>query len=119
MLLELGRLRVCVVSLPFSVGADRYEDSRLVASSDSHDSLQRKEDSQKYEVRKVHTHTQSRKSQMSISVEELRYVYLKIFFLTLQNKHLLQQNGTVQLSCCSFASQNTLITCESTPEELH
>lgn len=35
-----------VVSVPFSVGEDGYEDGRLVASSDSHDSLERNEESQ-------------------------------------------------------------------------
>ncbi|TNN86621.1 hypothetical protein EYF80_003089 [Liparis tanakae] len=43
-LFELGRLRVPVVSVPFSVGED--EDGRLVVtSSDSHDSLGRNEES--------------------------------------------------------------------------
>lgn len=40
MLLELGRLRLSVVSPPFSVGEDGYEDGKLAASSDSHDSLE-------------------------------------------------------------------------------
>lgn len=40
MLLELGRLRASVVSAPFSVGEDGYEDGKLAASSDSHDSLE-------------------------------------------------------------------------------
>ena len=42
MLLELGRLRVSVVSVPFSAGEDGYEDGKLAASSDSHDSLEMK-----------------------------------------------------------------------------
>lgn len=46
MLLELGRLRVSVVTVPFSVGEDGYEDGTLVASSDSHDSLEVNEESQ-------------------------------------------------------------------------
>lgn len=45
MLLELGRLRDSVVTVPFSVGEEGYDDGRLAASSDSHDSLKRSEES--------------------------------------------------------------------------
>lgn len=51
MLLELGRLRASVVSAPFSVGEDGYEDGKLAASSDSHDSLE--EDKQFFKQTKV------------------------------------------------------------------
>ena len=42
MLLELGRLLVSVVIVPFSACEDGYEDGKLAASSDSHDSLKMK-----------------------------------------------------------------------------
>jgi len=37
---------VPVVAVPFSVGEDGYEDGKLVASSESHDSLGRNEECQ-------------------------------------------------------------------------
>lgn len=44
MLLELGRLWFSVDTVPFSVGEEGYEEGRLTASSDSHDSLDEKEE---------------------------------------------------------------------------
>lgn len=66
-LLALGRPRASVVSVPFSVGEDGYEDGRLTASPDSHDSLERNEESQnKTKMSKgvawLHTENESDKS---------------------------------------------------------
>lgn len=65
MLLELGRLCVSVVSVPFSVGEDGYKDGRLVRSSDSHDSLQR---SKQTNMGKDIEHTQNEKEEESLRV---------------------------------------------------